>query len=560
MEQAQAGCGLQDVPAVHALPNGHVNGTSGSMPEKEITYNPARQHASGKKSRTSRSNGGVEDIALCASPAAFQARKHKKHPEKESIGGMLCKAMVDHQLGISLNLLLLGALTYLLFPTLRERVGAFFTLQYQTATPGEYLIGPRDIYFVAGYVVFFTAMRAACLDYVLLPFAGMLGIKQKKTKVRFAEQAYLLLYYIAYWSWGLMVFIQDTPESTATTFLGQANDLLISLWRDYPRLLLGPSLKLYYLSQTAFWVQQIFVINIEERRKDHWQMFTHHIVTVALLVFSYGYRQMRAGNAVLVLMDVVDLIFPLAKMLKYAGCQQACDAAFALFVITWFAARHIGYLSICWSIYAHVATVTMPYGTYSTLDSARLSTDGGHGMLDNLLQPLLNPTAKTVAFNSEIRSLFLGLLGGLQVITIAWFVMIIRVVAKVLQGHPADDSRSDDEGEEDEAEEDIDSDDEMQVSSTQHEVGIPYKLRADSQATAGAERKFIEVTASSEDLKFTSSSSSKTGSKRKGKGGISSGLHLGEHKDILNRIGCLSDEQLAREKELRAGKNDARRK
>lgn len=107
-----------------------------------------------------------------------------------------------------------------------------------------------------------------------------------------------------------MVFIEDTPESTATTFLGKANDLLISLWRDYPRLLLGTSLKLYYLSQTAFWVQQIFVINIEERRKDHWQMFTHHIVTVALLVFSYGYRQMRAGNAVLVLMDVVDLIFP----------------------------------------------------------------------------------------------------------------------------------------------------------------------------------------------------------------------------------------------------------
>ena len=104
-------------------------------------------------------------------------------------------------------------------------------------------------------------------------------------------------------------FIQDTPESTATTFLGKANDLLISLWRDYPRLTLGTSLKLYYLSQTAFWVQQIFVINIEERRKDHWQMFTHHIVTVSLLVFSYGYRQMRAGNAVLVLMDVVDLIF-----------------------------------------------------------------------------------------------------------------------------------------------------------------------------------------------------------------------------------------------------------
>ena len=186
MEQAQAGCGRHDVPTMHALPNGHANGTNGSMPEKEITYNPSRQPAPSKKSRTARANGGVEDIALCASPAGFQARKHKRQlPEKESIGGMLRKAMVDHQLGISLNLILLGTLTYLLFPSLRERVGAFFTLQYQTGSPGEFSTGPRDIYLVAGYVVLFTGLRAACLDHLLLPLASMLGIKQKKTKLRY---------------------------------------------------------------------------------------------------------------------------------------------------------------------------------------------------------------------------------------------------------------------------------------------------------------------------------------------------------------------------------------
>lgn len=200
----------------------------------------------------------------------------------------------------------------------------------------------------------------------------------------------------------------------------------------------------------------------------------------------------------------------------------------------------------------------MAYGTYSTLDSTRLSESGGSGVLDNLLQPLLNPNAKTVAFNAEIRNIFLGLLGGLQVITIAWFVMICRVVAKVLQGYPADDSRSDDEG--------CDEEDEIEVEdateySKKHENGVPYKLRAETQANAGAERKFIEVPATSEDLKYSSSSrpssSSKPGNKRRGKGGISSGLNLGEHKDILNRIGCLSDEQLARERELR---EDGRRK
>jgi len=245
-------------------------------------------------------------------------------------------------------------------------------------------------------------------------------------------------------------------------------------------------------------------------------------------------------------------------------CQTACDIAFGVFVVLWLGARHICYVAICWSIYAHVATVTMPYGTYSTLDGTLLNTNGGTGVLDNLLQPLLNPAAKTVAFNPQIRNIFLGLLGGLQVITIGWFVMICRVVAKVLQGHPADDSRSDDEGEEEEqAEDEIEAKEHAQMSSIQQDNGVPYKLRAEPQAVAGAERKLIEVTASSEDLKFTSSrpnSSSKPSSKRKGKGGISSGLNLGEHKDILNRIGCLSDEQLAREKELRDSKEDGRRK
>lgn len=230
------------------------------------------------------------------------------------------------------------------------------------------------------------------------------------------------------------------------------------------------------------------------------------------------------------------------------GWQTACDLAFGLFVILWFLARHVGYLSICWSIYAHVSHVVFPYGTYSTVTSAQISPEGGDRVLDNVLQPLLNPAAKTVAFNSSIRFAFLSLLGGLQLITIGWFIMICRVVAKVLQGHPADDSRSDDEGDEEE---------EVPMP-TPKQNGVPYKLR-DQQATAGAERRFIEVEASSDDLIYSSrpsSSASKANGRRKGKGGISSGLNLGEHKEILNRIGCLSEEQLARERELREEKEN----
>jgi acyl-CoA-dependent ceramide synthase len=77
------------------------------------------------------------------------------------------------------------------------------------------------------------------------------------------------------------------------------------------------SKKFYILAQYAFWLQQIVVINIEERRKDHWQMFTHHIVTTMLIFTSYGYHQTKVANLILCIMDVVDLILPVRLSLTY---------------------------------------------------------------------------------------------------------------------------------------------------------------------------------------------------------------------------------------------------
>ena len=234
-------------------------------------------------------------------------------------------------------------------------------------------------------------------------------------------------------------------------------------------------------------------------------------------------------------------------MLRYIGWQTACDIAFALFVVTWLAARHAAYLTICWSIYAHVNTVTMPYGTYSLrhtskdnmISGVRVSADGGDNIFSNIFQPLINPNAETVSFNARIRWSFLGLLLGLQCITLMWFVMICRVVARVLRGGGADDSRSDDEG--DEVEDVEDQPGPVQPSA-------PFKV--------AEEKKFIEVESTAEELSYDhvrrSVSGGGSGSKRRSKG-ISSGLNLGDKKEILNRIGCLSEEQLAREREKREG-------
>ena len=268
------------------------------------------------------SMGGVDDLAICASPGSFDNTAKRKRvlggAGGESLAEMLRKAVVNHQLGLSLNLILFVVLSWLFFPSLREKMSAFFSLSYRVTSRGEamYGQGSRDLYLVLSSIVLFTAIRAFMLDHVLMPLAGLCGIGRRKGRVRFAEQSYLVLYYALYWTWGLYMFIRDTPASLpspAPSSFRTAN-LLISLWTQFPKLYLHASMKIYYLSQLAFWAQQIVVIHLEEKRKDHYQMLTHHFVTVALLSTSYGYKQWRCGNAVLVCMDVVDLVFPVSHL------------------------------------------------------------------------------------------------------------------------------------------------------------------------------------------------------------------------------------------------------
>lgn len=69
-----------------------------------------------------------------------------------------------------------------------------------------------------------------------------------------------------------------------------------------------------------------------------------------------------------------------------------------------------------------------------------------------LFEPFYKSTG-LVCFNNTVLWSFLTPLLLLQVITIVWFTMIVRVAMKVLRGDGAEDSRSDDEEEEEEEEE-----------------------------------------------------------------------------------------------------------
>ncbi|OCK85237.1 longevity assurance proteins LAG1/LAC1 [Lepidopterella palustris CBS 459.81] len=455
-------------------------------------------------------------------------KKAKKKAKDESLVDTLCSLICEHQTGLSINLLLLLFLTHICFPRARRRTHRFFNLSYYDAASGLYTSGIDDLSFVAFWIVVFTGLRAAVMDYILHPLASLGGIRTKKERVRFAEQAWLLIYYSVFWTLGMYI-MSNSPYWFNPK----------EMWTHWPTRQMNGLFKWYYLVQFAFWLQQILVVNIEERRKDYAQMFTHHIITSALVFMSYGYYQMKVGNVILCAMDVVDIILPAAKMLKYLGYTTACDIAFGVFMAVWFVTRHIFYLMICWSLYADTP-VGIPSACYNSKTGAVITAtsspngyemNGGTAIWRNILQTYLDPEG-AVCWNSRIRWSFLGLLLALQVITLLWFAMIVRVAWKVVRGCGADDSRSDDEGEEEE--EDVE-DEELNESRMLHSNGVVKPM--DSMP--------VEEEVGVESLTFTRRTSPgiRSFKRSSGRGGASraSGISIpghGDRKELLGRIGC----------------------
>lgn len=106
--------------------------------------------------------------------------------------------------GISVNLVLLLAMTHSMFPRLRPFTQKFFSLSYYDPSTQRYGTGWDDLYFVSLWTVIVTGLRVAVMQYMLEPLARFGGITRKRVRVRYAEQGWLALYYLASWLLGMV--------------------------------------------------------------------------------------------------------------------------------------------------------------------------------------------------------------------------------------------------------------------------------------------------------------------------------------------------------------------
>jgi len=174
----------------------------------------------------------------------------------------------------------------------------FFRLSHFNPATQLYNKGQGDWPFVFTWVLCFTLLRAILMRYVFEPFFYRFAPHPTtRSATRFAEQAWSVFYYSISFLGGLYI-VRHSP------YWGNTREV----WAGYPQIENDGLFKAYYLVEMAFWIQQVFVLNIEERRKDFWQMFTHHLVTCTLIFMSYTYNVTAVGNLILCVMDFSDIL------------------------------------------------------------------------------------------------------------------------------------------------------------------------------------------------------------------------------------------------------------
>lgn len=305
------------------------------------------------------------------------------------------------------------------FAPLRFYTSKFLSLHHVDPLNGKARVGPDDICFVAMWVVNLVLLRAVMMRFVWVPLGRFLKLKSHKTLLRFAEQGWSFAYFVASTAFGVWLLL-DSPYKTNPRYL----------WQDWPHYQVRPAFKFYYLVQLSTWISQLYVINVEDRRKDHYQMFTHHVVTIILVSMSYCFHYTRVGHVILMLMDNVDFLFSAAKMLKYLNYSRACDAMFTVFMISWIVCRHGLYL----------------YFTYSA------ATDGLELMHTGCHYDEYGELVTCVGHN--MPKFLITLLLFLHCITMLWFYLIAKVAIKVIKGDGAEEPRSDGEDDDDDDEDD----------------------------------------------------------------------------------------------------------
>ncbi|ORX71477.1 longevity assurance proteins LAG1/LAC1 [Linderina pennispora] len=300
----------------------------------------------------------MSDPVKLKEPSYFEAKAAREAAARNSTPlRKACQWIVNNQIVGSLAAL--AAIHGYDFVTGGKSAMVHLQNQIPGDAQGRYMRGLNDVWYIMHWVVLFTLIRATVMYKILEPFVKWWGVRSARKITRFSEQGWLTIFYIVSSSAGLFVMSHEPHWMNTKHF-----------WINYPEghKQMSYLMKSYYLIQMGFWFQQIFVLLIEEPRKDFLVMGIHHIA------WSLYANFVRIGNAVLVCMDVADIFLSGTKCLRYLGFENLAVGSFVVLMGSWMYTRHYLYGKILYSVY---------FESNAILDDSIFNPANGSGNLDD---------------------------------------------------------------------------------------------------------------------------------------------------------------------------------
>lgn len=247
---------------------------------------------------------------------------------------------------------------------------------------------------------------------------------------------------------------------------------------------------------------------VDERRKDYFVMYVHHVATIMLVGVSWMYGYWRIGLIVVFIHDISDVFVDALKMVNYLKLEGrqgwfASEIAYVLCVLSW----------LYWRLYEYPFRV-IP-GAYHDVVIVLGHHPSSVHVPYVLGIPLLSPP------DTPYLVPMMGLLYLLQALHIYWFHLFLMIGYRILTESAREASRQEYEGDSDDGGEGPNMAEVEGVEGSKAKARTPSRLRG-SAASAGESRG--EDVSSGEPSTPSGSNSSGTGSgsvrKRTGGGAV----------------------------------------
>lgn len=232
---------------------------------------------------------------------------------------------LDHLLFISYRLPLETVLEHEPQLAVLVRSGA---LSAESPDLVRYGKGLLDLVFISFNIVAFSFLRQGLMLWVFKPLVEPYADGNPQKLNRMLEQCYAITYWGTFGLLGL--YVMSFQESWWYQFE--------HFWLRYPHWLMRPELKIYYLLQGSYWLQQelVMLLRLEAPRKDYYELVAHHLVTLWLIGWSYGINLTMIGTTVFVAMDIPDTFLGTSKLMNYLDVSPLAQVPFfAVFMVVW---------------------------------------------------------------------------------------------------------------------------------------------------------------------------------------------------------------------------------